>query len=69
MGVLGSDCDRCKQQLCAAIETGKVKDDGSAEADYEFHARLFFRAVFAFIEAITFSVKVRAAAHSVVPSS
>src|SRR5207249_626842 len=30
-------------------------------ADYEYHARQLIRAIFAFIEAVTFSVKVKAA--------
>jgi len=34
-------------------------------ADYEFFARQLIRAVFAYIEGITFSVKVRAAAHCI----
>lgn len=32
-------------------------------ADYEFHARQLIRAIFSYLEALTFSVKVRSASH------
>jgi hypothetical protein len=41
----------------ACIDAGEVDEDGSVYADYEFHARQLVRAVFAYIEAVTFSVK------------
>jgi hypothetical protein len=63
MEQLGEDCDRCHAQLIACIDAGKVDDDGSVDADYEFHARLLIRAVFAYIEATTFSVKAWSAGH------
>ena len=57
MEVLGEDCDRCHAELIAAFDNGEVSKDGSVQADYEFHARQLIRAVFAYIEAVTFSVK------------
>lgn len=63
MEQLGEDCDRCHAQLIACIDTGVVDDDGSVHADYEFYARQLIRAVFAYIEATTFSVKAWSAAH------
>ena len=63
MEQLGEDCDRCHAELIECIDAGKVDDDGSVHADYEYHARQLVRAVFAYIEATTFSVKVRSAGH------
>jgi hypothetical protein len=57
MEVLGRDCDRCHAALMAAIDAGEVDADGNVDADYEFHARQLIRAIFAYIEATTFSVK------------
>lgn len=54
--ILGEDCDRCHAELVAAIDDGEVCE-GHVEADYEYHARQFIRAIFAYIEAVTFSVK------------
>lgn len=55
--LLGEDCDRCHTQLLESTDNGEVDKDGSVEADYEFHARQLIRAIFAYIEAVTFSVK------------
>jgi hypothetical protein len=55
--VLGDDCDRCHAELLAAIDKGDIRNDGSIEADYEYHARQLIRAIFAYIEAVTFSMK------------
>ena len=57
MEELGRDCQRCHAELMAAIDAGHVDSDGNVDADYEFHARQLIRAVFAYIEAVTFSVK------------
>jgi hypothetical protein len=54
---LGEDCQRCHAELLAAIDAGQRDTDGSVIADYEYHARQLIRAVFAYIEAVTFSVK------------
>ena len=43
-----------------AIEAQKDDEDG---IDYEFEARQLIRAIFAFIEGLTFSIKIRAAYH------
>jgi hypothetical protein len=58
---LGNDVDRCHKALIEAIDAGSVDDDRSVTADYGFFARQLVRAVFAYIEGITFSVKVSAA--------
>ena len=60
---LGTDIDRCHSELIASMDAGQVQADGSIHADYEYHARQLIRAVFAFIEAVIFSVKVKAAEH------
>ncbi|MDR7298603.1 hypothetical protein J2X16_003966 [Pelomonas aquatica] len=54
--ILGEDCSRCHAELIAAIEDGEVCE-GGIEADYEYHARQLVRAIFAYVEAVTFSVK------------
>jgi hypothetical protein len=66
MIALANDVDRCYASLMAALDTGKEKPDGNLDADYEFHARQLYRAAFAFIEAVTFSAKARAAAHCII---
>jgi hypothetical protein len=52
-------------QLLACIDAGEVDEEGRVDADYEFHARQLIRAVFAYIEATTFSVKAWSAAHCI----
>jgi hypothetical protein len=59
--VLGNDVDRCFQGWSDSVDKGTRHEDGTIEADHEYHARQFIRAVFAFIEALTFSMKVKAA--------
>ena len=61
MEELGRDCERCRQQLLAAFDAGTVNADGNVDADYEFYARQLIRAVFGYIEAVTFSVKASSA--------
>jgi hypothetical protein len=64
METLSEDCDRCHEQLLAAIDAGTKDASGNVfSPDYEFHARQLIRASFAFIEAVTFSVKAWSAAH------
>jgi hypothetical protein len=60
---LGNDVRRCHLELIQSIDAGCVEQNGDVRADYEFHARQLVRAIFAFIEAVTFSVKVRAVEH------
>lgn len=55
--VLGKDCAKCHADLLAKIDQGVVLKDGTIDADYEFHGRQLIRAIFAYIEAVTFSVK------------
>jgi len=57
MQKLGDDCDRCHEHLMACIDAGTRDSEGNIEADYEFYARQFIRAVFAYLEATTYSVK------------
>lgn len=59
--LLGKDCDRSHEELMAVIDAGIRDADGNIEAEYEYKARQFVRAVFAYIEAITFSVKASSA--------
>lgn len=61
--ILGDDCARCHAALVNAIDDGDVCDDGGVEADYEYHARQLIRAIFAYIEAVTFSMKAWSAGH------
>jgi len=61
INTLGDDVDRCHKALVEAIDDGTVEEDGGIVADYQFYARQFVRAVFSYIEGITFSVKVSAA--------
>ncbi|MDD4964963.1 MAG: hypothetical protein PHI11_13710 [Gallionella sp.] len=59
--LLGQDCERCHTELLACIDSSEIDADGDVDADYEFHARQLVRASFAYIEALTFSVKVSSA--------
>lgn len=59
---LDNDVERCHAGLIASIDAGEVDSDGSVTADYEFHARQLIRAILAYIEGITFSVKVKSVA-------
>jgi hypothetical protein len=58
---LGDDIDRCHREVIESIDAGEAGPNGDVYADYEYHARQLIRAIFAFIEAVTFSVKVKAA--------
>lgn len=60
---LGADVDRCHGELIKAIDAGGVSESGTIDVDYEYYARQLIRAIFAFIEAVTFSMKVQAAAY------
>ena len=61
MEELGDDCSRCHTMLAECLRSGERDEDGGVKADYEFYARLLVRAVFAYIEAVTFSVKASSA--------
>lgn len=60
---LGDDIDRCHRDLIGSIDDGAVDVNGEIHPDYEYHARQLIRAIFAFVEAVTFSIKVKAAAY------
>lgn len=62
---LGNDIDRCHRELVQSIDAGKKDRNGDVIADYEYHARQLIRAIFAFIEALTFSAKVKAVEYGV----
>ncbi len=55
---LEDDFQRCHSELLLAIDSGEKEKDGTVYADYEFEARQLIRVVFAFIESVTFAVKV-----------
>ncbi len=59
--ILGNDCDHCFEELKAVVDAGERDESGMIDADYEYKARQYIRAVFAFIEATTFSVKAASA--------
>jgi hypothetical protein len=63
MQILGNDVDRCKAELDRTIDAGEKEPNGDVICDYEYHARQLIRAVFAYMEAVTFSVKIKAAHH------
>lgn len=58
---LGDDVDRCFRGMDGSFKRGKKNPDGTINAKYEYHARQLIRAIFAFIEAVTFSMKLHAA--------
>lgn len=60
---LGQDFDRCYRNILQSFDEGTIDDNGLLDADYEFHARQLIRAAFAYIEAVTFSVKITAVTH------
>ncbi len=55
---LGDDVDRSHAALIAVIDEGELDADGAVSSDYEFEARQLIRSIFAYIKAVTFSVKV-----------
>ena len=56
--ILSEDCERCRKELISAIDNGEV-----CERSYGYPARQLIRAIFAYIEAVTFSVKAKSAGH------
>jgi hypothetical protein len=58
---LGEDFKRCYEGLIRSFEDGMLDKYGYLDADYEFHARQLTRAVLAYIEGVTFPVKISAA--------
>ncbi|MGA2220501.1 MAG: hypothetical protein ABSH21_01775 [Verrucomicrobiia bacterium] len=59
---LGDDVDRCHAGLVQCIDDGEAAGDGSVTVDYEYHARQLIRSILAYVEGVTFSVKVSAVA-------
>lgn len=57
MEALGDDVQRCHRELWACLKAGDRNDDSTISADYEYHARQLIRSILAYIEAVTFSVK------------
>jgi len=55
--VLAEDCDRAFEELAAIINAGKVRESALIDAEYAYKARQLIRTVFAYLEAIAFSVK------------
>ena len=58
---MGEDYDRCHKALIDCIDAGEKDKHGNVTADYEFFARQLIRAAFAYVEAVTFSVKAHSA--------
>ena len=58
---LPKDVTRCQEALQESINEGEVDETGDVTADYEYHARMLIRSIFAYIEGVTFSAKVKAA--------
>lgn len=63
MLTLDDDVKRLHEMLVDLIDTSPRDEDGNVDADYGFYARQLIRAIFAYVEAVTFSVKVTAAKH------
>ncbi len=62
IGKLGEDVERCHTNLIQCIDEGDKNSDGTVTADYEHHARQLIRAILAYVEGVTFSVKMWAVA-------
>jgi hypothetical protein len=60
---LGDDVARCHAGLIEAIDEGGIDRDGGVSADYEYHARQLIRSILAYIEGVTFSVKIKCVDH------
>src|SRR4051794_19460220 len=63
INALGDDVTRALKAVTEVIDAGERQPDGTYQADYGFTARQLVRAIFAYIEAVTFTVKVSAAMH------
>jgi hypothetical protein len=57
METLGTDVERCRTELLESVGAAKRHDDGTATVDYEYHGRQLVRAILAYIEGVTYSVK------------
>ncbi|QLK46775.1 hypothetical protein DR996_17095 [Vibrio owensii] len=57
---LNEDFERCYTNVLKDLDEGEKQEDGSTIADHEFNARQLVRAGFAYIEGVSFSLKVAA---------
>ncbi len=57
---LGEDFQRCYGNLLEDIEQGEKQEDGSTLAEHEFNARQLVRSAFAYIEGVSFALKIAA---------
>ncbi len=57
---LGDDVDRCLYEVERVVEEAKKNPTATGYDDCQFHSRQLIRAIFAFIEAVTFSTKLKA---------
>jgi hypothetical protein len=55
---LGNDINRCHDSIIQAMDNEEVDNYDKVSANYEYHARQLIRSILAYIEGITFSVKV-----------
>jgi hypothetical protein len=58
---LNSDFLKCHAAIIRQLDEGKRDEQGHTSADYEFDARQLVRSAFAYIEGVTFAIKVAAA--------
>lgn len=56
---LGSDVDRCHAELIEALDNASIELGEYNSSEFEFEARQLIRSILAYIEAVTFSVKVK----------
>ncbi len=59
--ILGTDYEYFHGEIISRLDEGEKGQDGLTSADFQFEARQLVRAAFAYIEAVTFSVKVHSA--------
>lgn len=57
METLGEDVERCHGELVECLNRGETDADGAISADYEYYARQLIRAIIAYIEGVTYSIK------------
>lgn len=57
---LSNDFERCLENVKQDVQEGVKQDDGSTLADHEFNARQLVRSAFAYIEGVSFAMKIAA---------
>ncbi len=60
ISVLFEDFQRCYGGVLEDVQNGETQEDGTTLADHEYNARQLVRSGFAYIEGVTFSIKVAA---------